>query len=70
MGAKSNGSATNISPTSPHFFRAKAMGIAVRDYQELILVKENGLRFHDETADQRDYDYFAAALDASGKVTG
>jgi urocanate reductase len=66
MGAKSNGSATTIFPTSPHFFRAKAVGLAVRDYQNLILVKENGLRFHDEMADQRDYEYFAAALAWTG----
>jgi succinate dehydrogenase/fumarate reductase flavoprotein subunit len=66
MGAWSNGSATVIHPTSPHFFRAKAVGIPVRDYQNLILVKENGLRFHTETADQRDYEYFAAALAWTG----
>jgi urocanate reductase len=66
MGAKSNGSATTIYPTSPHFFRARAVGLAVRDYQDVILVKENGLRFHDEMADQRDYEYFAAALAWTG----
>jgi hypothetical protein len=66
MGARSNGSATTIYPTSPHFFRARAVGLAVRDYQDIILVKENGLRFHDEMADQRDYDYFAAALAWTG----
>jgi len=57
---------TVIYPTSPHFFRAKAVGIPVRDYQNVILVKENGLRFHTETADQRDYEYFAAALAWTG----
>ena len=66
MGVKSNGSATTIYPTSPHFFRARAVGLSVRDYQDVILVKENGLRFHDETADQRDYEYFAAALAWTG----
>jgi FAD binding domain len=66
MGAKSNGSATNIYPTSPHFFRAKAIGLPVHDYQDVILVKENGLRFHNETAGQRDYEYFAAALAWTG----
>jgi FAD binding domain len=66
MGAWSNGSATVIHPTSPHFFRAKAVGIPVRDYQNVILVKENGLRFFTETADQRDYEYFAAALAWTG----
>jgi FAD binding domain len=66
MGAWSNGSATVIHPTSPHFFRAKAVGLPVRDYQNVILVKENGLRFFTETADQRDYEYFAAALAWTG----
>jgi succinate dehydrogenase/fumarate reductase flavoprotein subunit len=66
MGAWSNGSATVIHPTSPHFFRAKAVGIPVRDYQDLILVKENGQRFYAETAGQRDYEYFAAALAWTG----
>jgi succinate dehydrogenase/fumarate reductase flavoprotein subunit len=66
MGSWSNGSATVIYPTSPHFFRAKAVGIPVRDYQNVILVKENGLRFFTETAGQRDYDYFAAALAWTG----
>ena len=66
MGAKSNGAATVIYPTSPHMFRARAVGLAVRDYQNLILVKENGLRFHNEMAGQRDYDYLAAALAWTG----
>ena len=66
MGAKSNGSATTIYPTSPHFFRARAVGLNVRDYQNVILVKENGLRFHRENAGQRDHDYFAAALAWTG----
>jgi hypothetical protein len=66
MGVKSNGSATTIYPTSPHFFRARAVGLQVRDYQNVILVKENGLRFYAETADQRDYEYFAAALAWTG----
>ena len=66
MGAKSNGAATVIYPTRPHMFRARAVGLAVRDYQNVILVKENGLRFHDEMAGQRDYDYLAAALAWTG----
>jgi FAD binding domain len=66
MGAKSNGSATTIYPTSPHFFRARAVGLPVRDYQDVILVKENGLRFYAETAGGRDYEYFAAALAWTG----
>ena len=66
IGAKFNGTATTIYPTSPHFFRARAVGLRVNDYQNVILVKENGLRFHTETAGQRDHEYFAAALAWTG----
>jgi succinate dehydrogenase/fumarate reductase flavoprotein subunit len=66
MGKKSNGSATELYPTAPHFFRAGAVGLTVKDYQDLILVKENGLRFYDETANTRDYEYYAAALAWTG----
>ena len=66
MGAKSNGTSTVIHPTSPHMFRARAVGLAVRNYQNVILVKENGLRFHTETAGQRDHKYFSAALAWTG----
>ena len=40
--------------------------MTVHDYQNLILVKENGLRFYKETADTRDYEYYAAALAWTG----
>ena len=66
MGKKSNGSATDLYPTAPHFFRARALGLTVKNYQNVILVKENGLRFYRETADTRDYDYYAAALAWTG----
>jgi hypothetical protein len=66
MGKKSNGTITELYPTSPHFFRARALGLIVKDYQDVILVKENGLRFHDETASSRDYEYYAAALAWTG----
>ena len=66
MGKKSNGGATDLYPTAPHFFRARATGLTVHDYQNLILVKENGLRFYKETADTRDYEYYAAALAWTG----
>ena len=66
MGKKSNGSATDLYPTAPHFFRARAVGLEVNDYQNVILVKENGLRFYKETTDTRDYDYYAAALAWTG----
>jgi hypothetical protein len=66
MGKRHNGSATEIYPTAPHFFRVGAVGLTVKDYQDLILVKENGLRFYDETARGPDYEYFAAALAWTG----
>jgi succinate dehydrogenase/fumarate reductase flavoprotein subunit len=66
MGAKFNGTATIIHPTSPHMFRARAVGLLCRNYQNVILVKENGLRFYSETAGQRDHKYFSAALAWTG----
>lgn len=53
-------------PGSRHFAREKATGLVVEDYQNVILVKENGLRFYDETCGPRDYGYFAAALAWTG----
>ena len=66
MGKKSNGTITELYPTSPHFFRARALGLLVKDYQNVILVKENGLRFYNETVPTRDYEYYAAALAWTG----
>ena len=66
MGKKSNGSGTELYPNAPHFFRGRATGLQVEDYQNVILVKENGLRFYSETAGNRDYEYFAAALAWTG----
>jgi hypothetical protein len=66
MGKKSNGGGTELYPTAPHFFRARAIGLEVEDYQNVILVKENGLRFYSETAHTRDYEYYAAALAWTG----
>ncbi len=66
MGKKSNGTITELYPTSPHFFRARALGLVVKDYQDVILVKENGLRFYDETVPTRDYEFYAAALAWTG----
>jgi len=66
MGKKSNGTATDLYAASPHFFRAGALGLRVNDYQNVILVKEKGLRFYDETADTRNYEYYAAALAWTG----
>jgi urocanate reductase len=55
-----------FTPESPNFFREKASGLTVDDYQNVILVKENGRRFYDETAGIRDYGYFAAAMEWTG----
>jgi len=38
-----------IPPDSPNFFRERAIGLFVADWQDAILVKENGRRFYDET---------------------
>jgi hypothetical protein len=66
MGKKSNGTITELYTTSPHFFRARALGLVVKDFQNVILVKENGVRFYDETVPTRDYEYYAAALAWTG----
>ena len=39
-------------PTSPLFSKARSVGLTVRDWQNLILVNQVGLRFYDETARQ------------------
>jgi hypothetical protein len=51
-------------PDSPLFSKARAMGLTVEDFQNVIMVKENGLRFYDET--KSGYDFFAACLAWSG----
>ena len=66
MGLRSNYHGVVFSPDSPHFFREKATGLETDDYQDLILVRENGKRFYDETVGVREYDYFAAAMAWSG----
>ena len=37
-------------PTSPIFSKVRAVGLTVRDWQNVILVNQAGLRFYDETA--------------------
>ncbi|SDX50151.1 FAD binding domain-containing protein [Arthrobacter sp. cf158] len=66
MGTRSNYHGLLWSVDSPHFFREKATGLKPSDYQNLVLVRESGVRFYDETAGVRDYDYFAAAMSWSG----
>jgi succinate dehydrogenase/fumarate reductase flavoprotein subunit len=39
-------------PTSPIFSKARAVGLTVRDWQNVILVNQAGLRFYDETGRQ------------------
>ena len=63
---RSNYHGLEFVPESSNFFREKATGIRVRDWQNVILVKENGLRFHDETAGIRDYEYFFSAMQWTG----
>src|SRR5262245_14887766 len=51
-------------PDSPLFTKARAMGLTVEDFQNVIMVKDNGLRFVDET--RGGYDFFAACLAWNG----
>jgi succinate dehydrogenase/fumarate reductase flavoprotein subunit len=39
-------------PGSPIFHRARATGLTVRDYQNVVLINQVGLRFYDETQGQ------------------
>lgn len=64
IGVRRNYQRGLFTPESKFFFRAKATGLQVRDWQNVILVKENGQRFWDET--KGDYDYFAAAMAWTG----
>lgn len=63
-------------PRSPYFSRAGASGIAVSDYQDVILVNTVGDRFYDETVGQArsadpsrgwstSWDYFAQAMSSA-----
>jgi hypothetical protein len=66
LATRSNYHGLAFPPSAPNFFREKATGLEVRDWQNVILVKENGLRFYDETAGIRDYQYFFAAMQWTG----
>lgn len=68
LATRSNYHALAFPPTAPNFFREKATGLSVRNWQDVILVKENGLRFYNETAGVRDYEYFAAAMAWTGDL--
>lgn len=54
-----------LTPESPVFFRARASGLTVADWQDVILVKENGKRFYNELDSSAD-GYFAAAMAWTG----
>jgi succinate dehydrogenase/fumarate reductase flavoprotein subunit len=61
-----------ITPESPVFFRARASGMNVGDWQNVILVKKNGRRFYNELDDSYD-GYFAhamACVDGSEQLNG
>jgi succinate dehydrogenase/fumarate reductase flavoprotein subunit len=68
LATRSNYHGLAFPPTAPNFFREKATGLGVRNWQNVILVKENGLRFYNETAGVRDYEYFAAAMAWTGDM--
>ena len=51
-------------PDSPIFDKVRASGLSNVDWQNVIMVKQNGRRFHDET--DGGHDFFAAALSYSG----
>lgn len=51
-------------PDSPIFDKVRASGLTEVDWQNVILVKQTGVRFHDET--DSGHDFFAACLSYSG----
>lgn len=53
-------------PKSPMFDKAGASGLTVRDWQNLILVNQQGRRFWDETQDT--YDFLCAAMGTNGNL--
>lgn len=66
LACRSNYHSLPPTPDSPHFFRERATGLQVKDYQNLILVKENGKRFFGENGIHREFEYFAAAMEWTG----
>jgi flavocytochrome c len=51
-------------PDSPIFDKVRASGLSGVDWQNVILVKQNGVRFHDEM--DNGHDFFAACMSYSG----
>jgi hypothetical protein len=65
LGLRDNYVRGKVGPESAVFFRHRALGLDVRDWQDVILVKENGRRFWNEL-DSSDNGYFAHALQPTG----
>lgn len=65
IGTQDNYVRGRITPESPIFFRARASGQNVADYQNVILVKEHGRRFYNEL-DNTYAGYFNHAMAWSG----
>lgn len=66
LGCQYNVGPAAFTPKSPVFFRARATGFDIRDWQDAILVKEHGRRFYDETAARNDQGYLNATLAWTG----
>jgi hypothetical protein len=52
IGCQYGYSSVTWEPTSPLFHLARAVGLVVRDYQNVIMINKVGLRFYDETVPQ------------------
>ena len=61
-----------ITPESPIFFRAHASGMTVANWQNLILVKEDGRRFYNELDSSHDgyFSHAMACTEAPSKLNG
>ncbi len=64
IGVENNYIRGYVTPDSPAFHRARATGLNVLDWQNVVLVRENGTRFFDETVEN--FEYYAAAMAWSG----
>ena len=56
-------------PDSPIFEKARASGLTLDDYQNVILVNQAGRRFWNEVTSDRDHEWFAAAMGYHGNTT-
>lgn len=62
LGAQGVYSGAGFPPDSPVFFRARATGLQVNDWQDLILVKDHGQRFADETIEMETSEAYSNAV--------